>query len=131
MTEPAEKATVSPLTPCPYRYIVRGRTFCALAIRESRYTVDEVIPPTCRECTIADVLTEHACGRMALGLEIGVFGGRQMVEMYYAACELTVERLLDMEGCSAAACPYWEPLDAEKTGELVAEAKRRQSEKRD
>src|ERR1035437_7623550 len=106
MTEPTEKHTASPPTPCPYRYIVRGRTFCALAIRESRYTVDEVIPPTCRECTVAGVLAEHACGRMALGVEIGVFGGRQMVEMYFAACELTVERLLDLADCGPETCPY-------------------------
>ena len=114
---------------CPYRYIVRGRTFCALAIRESRYTVDEVIPPTCAECSIAEVLAEHPCGRMALGVEIGVYGGRQTVEMYYASCELTVERLLDMTGCTEKSCSYWEPLDPARAAEIVAEARRRQGER--
>jgi hypothetical protein len=116
---------------CPYRYIVRGRTFCALAIRESRYTVDEVIPPTCAGCTIAQVLEVHPCGRMALGLEVGVFGGRQTVEMYYFSCEVTVERLLELEGCGEGLCPYWEPLDPARVGEIVAEARQRQNQHQD
>lgn len=117
--------------PCPYRYIVRGRTFCALAIRESRYTVDEVIPPTCASCTVAETLAAHPCGRMALGLEIGVFGGRQTVEMYYFSCEVLVQRLLELEGCGEGLCPYWEPLDPARAAELVAEARQRQSDWRE
>ena len=118
-------------TPCPYRYIVRGRTFCALAIRESRYTVDEVIPPTCAGCTLAEVRAQHPCGRMALGLEVGVFGGRQTVEMYYFSCEVTVQRLLDLAGCGEGLCPYWEPLDPDRDAEIVAQARRRQNDRRD
>jgi hypothetical protein len=72
----------SPL--CAYRYIVRGRTFCALAIQESRYTLSEVIPATCAQCPLPGLLAAHACGRMNLGLEISVFGGRQNVEMGYS-----------------------------------------------
>ncbi|NLO74682.1 MAG: hypothetical protein GX100_11330 [candidate division WS1 bacterium] len=114
---------------CPFRYIVRGRTFCALAIRESRFTVDEVIPSTCAECSVAEILREHPCGRMALGVEIGVYGGRQTVEMYYASCELTVERILDISDCTEASCPFWVPPDPERAAAIIEEAKQRQGKR--
>ena len=113
---------------CPFRYIQRGRTFCALAIRESRYTVDEVIPATCSACAITEILAEHPCGRMALGVEIGVYSGRQTGELFYASCELTVVRLLELGGCTAEDCPYWEPLEPDKAAAIVEEARRRQGE---
>jgi hypothetical protein len=66
---------------------------------------------------------------MALGVEIGVYGGRQTVEMYFASCELTVERLLDVSDCTEQRCPYWEAPDPARATETIEEAKLRQRER--
>ncbi len=116
-------------SPCLYRYIVRGRTFCALAIQESRYTLSEVIPPTCAQCPIPAIIAEHACARMNLGVEISVFGGRQNVEMHYASCEVTVERLVELEECAEGRCPFWEAYDEEAARQVADEARKRQVER--
>lgn len=111
---------------CPFRYLLRGRTFCALAIVESRYLLNEVIPPTCASCPIPELLVEHPCGRLDLGVEISATGGRQCVEMCHASCEVTVERLLDLSGCGEGQCPYFEAWDEERATRLTAEARERQ-----
>ena len=121
---------MSPTSPlCAYRYIVRGRTFCSLAIQESRYTSSEVLPATCVQCPLPGLIAEHPCGRMNLGVEIGVYGGRQNVEMHYASCEVTIERLLEVEECAEGQCPYWEPYDAEAAKRVAEEARERQMER--
>ena len=114
---------------CAYRYIIRGRTFCALAIQESRYTLSEVIPATCSTCPIPGLVAEHPCGRMNLGIEISVFGGRQSVEMHYQSCEVTVERLLELDDCAEGVCPHWEPYDEEAAQRVAEEARARQLER--
>ena len=113
-------------SPCSYRYIVRGRTFCGLAIQESRYTLTEVIPTTCAQCPIPSLIAAHPCARMDLGVEISVFGGRQNVEMHYASCEVTIERLLELDDCAEGLCPYWEPYDEEAARRIAEEARERQ-----
>ncbi len=116
-------------SPCLYRYILRGRTFCALAIQESRYTLIEVIPATCAQCPIPGLIREHPCGRMDLGVEISVFGGRQHVEMHYASCEVSMERLLEMDDCGEGRCPQWEPYDEEAARKIAAAARERHLER--
>jgi hypothetical protein len=103
---------------CPFRYLWKGRSFCALAIEESRYTMSEVIPATCAGCVVPRILAETPCGRMDLGVEIAVHAGRQNVEMHYASCQVTVERLFDLSGCTREACPYWEPWNEEEAARV-------------
>ncbi|HEY3397906.1 MAG TPA: hypothetical protein VGM19_09650 [Armatimonadota bacterium] len=114
---------------CPYRYLLKGRTFCSLAVEESRYAQSEVIPPTCAACPIPELIREHACGRFSLGVQISVYGGRQVVEMHYVSCEVTVERLLEVDGCTAQACPYWEAFDEEAARRIAEQARERQLER--
>jgi hypothetical protein len=100
--------------PCPYRYLHLGRSFCALAIVESRYTVREVFPDTCRECEVPGISAAHPCGRMDLGVEISVYAGRPSVGMHYESCDALRERIFDLSGCTKEGCPFWLPLDEER-----------------
>jgi hypothetical protein len=51
------------------------------------------------------------------------------MEMHYASCEVTVERLLELEGCAEGQCPYWEPYDEEAAQRVAEEARARQVER--
>ena len=99
---------------CPFRYLDRGRTFCAIAIVERQYTTAEVTPRGCGTCTITTVLREHGCAFLNLGVEIDEYGGRFTADVYHAACEARVERLEDLSGCGEGRCPRWQPVRPEK-----------------
>ena len=71
---------------CPYRYIYKGRTFCAIAIRERRFTTTEVTPSACDDCRAHEALTEIACGHLDLGVEVDLYGGSLAVNIFYASC---------------------------------------------
>jgi hypothetical protein len=114
--------------PCPFRYIFKGRTFCAVAIRERRYTTAEVVPSACRSCRALQIIRESGCGRMDLGIEVDQYGGSLDVNIHYASCEALVERLTDFSGCSQARCPLWAPLDEERFAAIRQEALQAQRE---
>jgi hypothetical protein len=105
---------MDPPKPCRYRYLEKGRTYCAIAITERKYTTREVTPAVCRDCTAMQVVQDHGCRHLDLGVEIDEFQGRTEVSTFFAACRVTVERLTSVEGCRAEACRYWEPLPSDE-----------------
>ena len=122
-------------SPCPYRYIHKGRTFCAIAIRERRFTTTEVTPSACEDCRAQEILQSVACGHLNLGVEVDHYGGSLEVNIFYASCEALLERLMAFEGCGSERCPLWRPIGEDHAASLRAEAleahrevERRQSE---
>lgn len=108
--------------PCVFRYIHKGRTFCAVAIRERRYTTTEVVPSACAGCSARKVLARSGCAHLNLGVEVDQYGGSHDVGVFYASCEVSVERLMDFERCGPGLCPHWEPLDPERVAEIRQQA---------
>ncbi len=119
---------MEPSAPCPYRYIHKGRTFCAIAIRDRRYTTSEVLPTVCRTCKARQVLQTVQCGNLELGVEVDQYGGSLDVEIFYVSCRRLVERLLDFSQCNKERCSYWVPTDEERFAEVREEALRAQRE---
>ena len=105
---------MKPPTPCRYRYLEKGRTYCEIAIVERKYTTNEVTPNVCQECTIPQVIGEHPCRHLDLGVEIDEFQGHTEVSTFFSACRVTVERLSSLANCRPDACPYWEPLPTDE-----------------
>ncbi len=93
---------------CEHRYIEKGRTFCRIAILERRYCTNEVTPQACAQCQIPQVMAEHPCAHMDLGVEIDEYGGAKSIETFCAACKVTIERLMSVENCGEGGCPYFE-----------------------
>lgn len=116
-------------TPCPFRYVYKGRTFCAIAIRDRRYTTAEVVPSACGSCRARAIMDEVGCAHLNLGVEVDQYGGAQEVNVYYASCEKLVERLSDFGHCGKDKCPDWEPVEAERIAALRLEALADQKEK--
>jgi len=110
-------------TPCPFRYIHKGRTFCAIAIRERRFTTTEVNPSACASCAARKALEAAGCAYLNLGGEVDQYGGSLDVNIFYASCEKLVERLSDFHRCGPD-CPYWEPLDEDRIAEMRQDALR-------
>jgi hypothetical protein len=108
-------------TACPFRYIHKGRTFCAIAIRERRFTTTEVNPSACSGCAARKALETAGCAFLNLGVEVDQYGGSLDVNIFYASCEKLVERLSDFRKCGPD-CPYWGPLDDERVTEIRQEA---------
>mgnify|MGYP001066701081 CR=1 FL=1 len=108
--------------PCPFRYIYKGRTFCALAILNRKYTTNEVIPRACKSCDARGIFEGIGCRHLNLGVEVDRYGGAHEVDVFYASCERLVERLLDFEGCGEGVCPHWEPVNADVIEAMKAEA---------
>jgi hypothetical protein len=115
-------------TPCPYRYVQRGRTFCHLAIDERRYTTIEVAPLACATCRVPGILAQHACRHLSFGVEVDQYGGRLTAETCHTACEAYVVRLYDFSRCGEGVCEHWEawePTEAVERARQAAEADRR------
>jgi hypothetical protein len=108
-------------SPCPFRYIHKGRTFCAIAIRERRYTTTEVTPSACSGCSARKAMEDANCAFLNLGVEVDQYGGSLDVNIFYASCEKLVERLTDFRRCGPD-CPYWEPLDDDLVTQIRDEA---------
>ena len=113
---------VQPPDACPFRYIYKGRTFCAIAIRERRYTTSEVVPSACEDCRARELLAQVGCVHMNLGVEVDQYGGSHTVNIFYASCERRMERITQFERCGEGRCALWEPLDDD-----AAEAVRREA----
>jgi len=94
-------------TPCPHRYIDKGRTFCRIAILERKYCTSEVDSRACGQCAVPDLMREHPCANMDLGVEIDEYGGNKSTERWYASCRVLVERIEQIDKCTGADCPYW------------------------
>ncbi len=109
-------------TPCPFRYVHRGRTFCHLAIDERKYTTTEVVPTACSSCRVPKILSEHACRHLSFGVEVDEYGGRLTAETCHVACEAKVVRLFDFSNCGEGRCKLWEAWDAEAAIERAQEA---------
>lgn len=107
---------------CPFRYIYKGRTFCAIAIRERRYTTSEVVPSACGECNARELLARVHCRHMNLGVEVDQYGGSHAVNIFYVSCERLIERITQFDRCGEGRCELWEPFD-----EDAAEAARNEA----
>ncbi len=92
---------------CPFRYVYKGRTFCAVAIRERRFTTARVSPQTCAECPVPAIVAEHGCEYLDIGVEIDEYGPRAEVVFVFTACKARVEELTDLSGCTPEACQLW------------------------
>jgi hypothetical protein len=112
---------MEPPEPCPFRYIYKGRTFCAIAIRDRRYTTTEVMPGACDECRARTLLRQIGCAHLSLGVEVDIYGGTLTVNIFYASCERLLERLTDFRRCGED-CPWWAPLDDDRIEALRMEA---------
>ena len=97
-------------TACLHRYIDKGRTFCRIAIMERKYCTNEVEPRVCEQCRVPELLQQHACANMDLGVEIDEYGGTKAVERWYASCRVTVERIEHIEACAKDECPYFKEV---------------------
>ena len=106
---------------CPFRYIWKGRTFCAIAIRQRRYTTTEVMPGACAGCRARGLLEGIGCAHLNLGVEVDQYGGGLSVDNFYASCEKLMERLIDFSDCGEA-CPLWAPFDPELVNRIRDEA---------
>lgn len=115
--------------PCPFRYVWKGRTFCAIAIRERRYTTTEVVPSACAQCQARKILEEVGCAHLNLGVEVDEYGGSHDINIFYVSCEKLVERITVFERCGEGRCPFWAPLDGDKIEGLREEALAAQREK--
>jgi len=111
--------------PCPFRFIDRGRTFCAIAITDRAHTTTEVNPRPCSTCEVPRLLAEHGCAFLSLGVEIDEFGGRFTADVSYAACESKIERLFDLSDCREGGCPAWRPLSPERVESIRERARER------
>ena len=109
-------------TPCPFRYVHRGRTFCHLAVDERKYTTIEVVPLACATCRVPGVLAEHPCRHLSFGVEVDEYGGRLTAETCHVACEALVVRLLDMRRCGEGICEHWEPWESTEAVERARQA---------
>ncbi len=108
--------------PCPFRFVYKGRTFCAVAIRDRRYTTTEVVPTACSGCRARVILEEVNCANLSLGVEVDIYGGSHDVNVFYASCEKLVERLSGFGKCSEENCPHWQPIDGEAIERQKADA---------
>ncbi|MBM3498672.1 MAG: hypothetical protein FJX74_08355 [Armatimonadetes bacterium] len=117
-------------TPCPYRYVHRGRTFCHLAIDERRYTTTEVVPLACATCRVPGILAGHACRHMSFGVEVDEYGGRLTAEMCHVACEALVVRLFDFQQCGEGVCERWERWERAEAVERAQQAAERDGRRR-
>ncbi len=100
--------------PCRYRYLEKGRSFCEIAITERKYTTNEVTPQVCRDCQIPQILEDHPCVHLDVGVEIDQFQGRTEVSTFYTACKVTRERLTVLDACNPEHCPYFEARDPDE-----------------
>jgi len=116
-------------SPCPYRYIFKGRTFCAIAIRERRYTTSEVTPSACSTCKAREVAEQVRCRHLDLGVEVDQYGGSQDVGVFYASCQRLMERLTDFGNCGEGKCPHWSVVEEERLEQMRQEALAAQREK--
>jgi hypothetical protein len=121
---------MEPSSFCPYRYILLGRTFCSVAIRERRYTTAQVVPGACEGCKARATLVEHPCGHMNIGVEVDEYRGTLDVEVFYASCEATVERITEFGNCAEGKCQYWIPVDPAQIERIRDEAKSRHEAER-
>ena len=115
-------------TPCSLRYIYKGRTFCAIAIRDRRYTTTEVIPRACADCQARRLMATSQCDHLDLGVEVDLYGGAHTVSVFYASCRKLVERIADPERCGEEQCPHWTPVDVDKLEAVRQEALEAQRE---
>jgi len=112
--------------PCPYRFVHKGRTFCAAAIRERRFTTNRVSPQTCEECSVPDLVVAHPCAHLDVGVEIDEYGPRAEVVFVHFACRVLVQELPDLTNCSPSACPMFEAVEEGRWEEVRERALARQ-----
>lgn len=111
--------------PCPFRYIYKGRTFCAVAVRERRFTTARVSPTTCADCSVPQLVLDHPCAHLDVGVEIDEYGPRAEVVFVFTACRVLVEELQDLSQCHPGACRMWEQATDEAWQRLRDRATRR------
>jgi hypothetical protein len=116
---------VSDSSACPFRYVFKGRTFCAVAARERRFTTIRVGRETCEECPVPAMVAAHPCDHLDVGVEIDEYGPRAEVVFAHAACRATVEELPVLDGCAEGACPLWRRADEAQWALLRRRAQRR------
>lgn len=111
--------------PCPFRFVHRGRTFCAVAIRERRFTTAHVERTTCAECPVPEMVAAHPCAHLDVGVEIDDYGPHAEVVFTHTACRATVEELSHLEGCREDSCQLWQRADEASWGAVRQKAERR------
>jgi hypothetical protein len=116
----------APGSPCPFRYVYKGRAFCAVAVRERRFTTTRVSTVTCAECAVPRLVAEYPCAHLDVGVEIDDYGPRAEVVFVFTACQALVEELADLSRCSPERCTFWAPADEAAWERVRARALRRQ-----
>lgn len=111
--------------PCPFRFVYRGRTFCAVAIRERRFTTIHVERTTCAECPVPGMVAAHPCAHLDVGVEIDDYGPHAEVVFTHTACRATVEELSGLESCAADRCPLWRRAEEATWAAVRQRAERR------
>ena len=92
---------------CPFRYIDKGRTFCAIAILDSRYNTTEVSPSVCADCRVPALVGQLPCANLDLGVSIMTVYGGARVEEVFTACRARCEQLKNLDDCSKE-CPDYQ-----------------------
>lgn len=89
------------LSPCAYRRVWRGQTFCSRAIDEFD---QQVWPEVCARCPIPAWLAEGICRHLDIGTEVGKVPGRESPRVF-TSCRFFHERLDGLERCRR--CPQF------------------------
>ena len=63
--------------------------------------------------------------KKGVGIEVDEYRGTLNVEVFYASCGVTVERLFEFENCGEGKCQHWTPPDPAQLERIRAEAKAR------
>lgn len=100
------------LSPCVYRRVWRGQTFCSRATDEFD---QQVWPEVCARCPVPAWLSEGICRHLDIGTEVGRMPGKTGPRVF-TSCRYFQERLEGLERCRT--CPQFvRRSEEEETGE--------------
>ena len=89
------------LSPCAYRRVWRGQTFCSRATDEFD---QQVWPEVCARCPVPAWLAEGICRHLDIGTEVGPMPGQESPRVF-TSCRFFHERLDGLQRCRT--CPQF------------------------
>ncbi len=102
------------LSPCAYRRVWRGQTFCSRATDEFD---QQVWPEVCGRCPVPAWLAEGICRHLDIGTEVGKVPGKESPRVF-TSCRFFHERLDGLERCRE--CPHFARREEQDEEEQTA-----------
>lgn len=99
------------LSPCAYRRVWRGQTFCSRATDEFD---QQVWPEVCARCPVPAWLEEGICRHLDIGTEVGKMPGKESPRVF-TSCRFFHERLDGLERCRK--CPHFSRREEQEVEE--------------